>query len=458
MKEKIEFNQLKSVTDYSDTGIHVVDKNGITIYYNKSQEKIDGINSKDMIGRSMKELVDDGTFSKSLALEALETKEESQSYQFVNDKYIFARAVPVFEEKSLSFVIVYTRDFQTLKNLSIQLDDIKRENERMARELSGYKSKYSSENLIVNNNKEMNKIVKLAKRISALDSPVLITGEPGTGKTLFAQYIHDISGRTDKAFVKFDCSAIPEKIMEEELFGSFKLDSNGCIIDRREGFLEKAYGGTIFIDEIADMPVALQLKLSDFLKTGIYTKSSSSFKHGTNVRIIAASNENLKKLIDIGKFRGDLYYSLSVIDINIPPLRSRKEDIAKLANIHLDRFNYYYGMDKKLSPSAIRAMLEYHWPGNVRELENTIERLVVTTEEDIEAEDFIKSTEAKQINYSEDITYKEKVDEYEISLINYYASISESIKDMAQRARINESTLRKKIERYSLDISFLDKY
>lgn len=444
------YDQLICITDCSDSGIHLVDKNGITIYYNKSAENIDGIKSEDIIGKNMYDLVEDGTFSKSVALESLKSKKETQLYQIVNSKYVFAKGVPIFDKDELEYIIVYTRDLDTLRILNQQLNEIREENIKMATSLSKYESKYTLENQLVHNNKKMDKIVKLAKRVSSLDSPVLITGEPGTGKTMFAHYLHDVSGRINEPFVKFDCAAIPQSIMEEELLGKELVDKNGNIVELVKGVLQKADGGTIFIDEIADMPISIQSKLIEVIDNCAVVPIGSNRMIGINIRVIAASNENLKKLVEKGKFRGDLYYKLAVIPLNIPALRNRKEDIMPLIQIFLEKFNNFYDLKKGITPDARRALMDYYWPGNVRELENIIERLVVTCEGDVTYNDVIDNIQIENIEYSEATTYKDKIDQYEKSLILYYSSISSSIKEMAEKANINESTLRKKIDR--LDI------
>lgn len=173
-----------------------------------------------------------------------------------------------------------------------------------------------------------------------------------------------------------------------------------------------------------------------------------------DVRIISASNENLNKLTQEGKFRKDLYYKLNVIPITIPPLRNRREDIMPLIRLFLDKFNDFYSLEKTISPRASQMLLDYHWPGNVRELENIIERLVVTSQGEITDNNVSENLQVSKIDFVESTNFKDKVIEYEKSLINYYAGISDSIKDMAEKAQMNESTLRKKIDRYNLDIEF----
>jgi len=328
------------------------------------------------------------------------------------------------------------------------------ENRKMANVLSKYESKYMTEKALIHNSKEMDRIIRLAKRVSSLESPVFIQGEQGTGKTLFAHYLHETSGRLEEPFLKFDCSAIPESIIEMELFGYEKFTNTGNSLGIQKGFLDNANNGTIFIDEIADMPLSCQSKLLTFIETGKINPIGSKEYIDLDIRIISASNENLNKLTQEGKFRKDLYYKLNVIPITIPPLRNRREDIMPLIKLFLDKFNDFYSLEKTISPRASQMLLDYHWPGNVRELENIIERLVVTAKGEITDKNVSENLQVGKIDFVESTNFKDKVIEYEKSLINYYASISDSIKDMSEKAQMNESTLRKKIDRYSLDIEF----
>ena len=453
-KIRASYKQLKDIVLSSDTGIHLVDKNGITIFYNSAAERIDQIKSEEILGASMYDLVKDGTFSQSVAIEVLDKKEVTNISQKVNNKQVIAKGIPIFYDDVLEYVIVYTRDIETLKELSYQLKKIMEENRKMANVLSKYESKYMTEKALIHNSKEMDRIIRLAKRVSSLESPVFIQGEQGTGKTLFAHYLHETSGRLEEPFLKFDCSAIPDSIIEMELFGHEKFTTTGESLGMQKGFLESANNGTIFIDEIADMPLACQSKLLTFIETGKITPIGSNDYIELDIRVISASNENLSKLTQEGKFRKDLYYKLNVIPITIPPLRNRREDIMPLIRLFLDKFNDFYSLEKTISPRASKMLLDYHWPGNVRELENIIERLVVTSKGEITDTNVSENLQVNKIDFVEKSNFKDKVIEYEISLINYYASISDSIKDMSDKAQINESTLRKKIDRYNLDIDF----
>ncbi|MBK3331665.1 sigma-54-dependent Fis family transcriptional regulator [Persephonella atlantica] len=224
------------------------------------------------------------------------------------------------------------------------------------------------------------KVFDLIRKYATNDYPVLIVGETGTGKELTARAIHERSKRADKPFVVVNCAAIPENLLESELFGYEK----GAFTDahrRKIGRIEFANGGTLFLDEIGDMPVSMQAKLLRFLEDYTFTRVGGNETLHANVRIIAATNVNLEEAVKKGKFREDLYYRLNVLTINIPPLRERKEDIMVLAKYFLNRYAKETGKDiKGFTPEAEEALLNYSWPGNVRELINVIRKAVVLTE------------------------------------------------------------------------------
>ncbi len=229
-------------------------------------------------------------------------------------------------------------------------------------------------------------LVEVVKKVAATDSTVLITGESGTGKSLIAKAIHFMSHRKDGPFITINCAAIPETLLEAELFGYEKGAFTGAHSPKK-GKFELANGGTIFLDEIGDMPLSLQAKILRVLQDREIERLGSEKTIKVDVRVIAATNRNLEQLVREGKFREDLYYRLNVVPIHVPALRSRKEDIPLLVEHFLQFFNSKYNKNVRVSPDAMEALMEYHWPGNIRELENTVERIVVMHEEVVKATD-----------------------------------------------------------------------
>jgi len=222
----------------------------------------------------------------------------------------------------------------------------------------------------------MRELYKLLGRVASTDSSVLITGETGTGKDLFARAIHFHSVRRDKPFITVNCASIPGELLESELFGHVKGAFTGAT-DERKGKCELADRGTLFLDEIGAMRLDLQAKLLTFLQRSEFERVGSSHTMHVNVRVIAATNTDLKELASRGQFREDLYYRLMVVPMHIPPLRERAEDIPALARYFVDRYNTKYGLSFTLTDEFLESLMNRSWPGNVRELENYIHRMVV---------------------------------------------------------------------------------
>jgi len=224
-------------------------------------------------------------------------------------------------------------------------------------------------------NEKFKQLLSLCKKYAKTDANILIVGETGTGKEVIARYIHGLSDRRDKPFLVVECTSIPSEIFESELFGHEKGAFTGATT-KKEGLVEMARGGTIFLDEVGDIPYHLQSKLLRFIETKSFRRVGGLREITTDVRIISATNKNLKELIDKGLFRDDLFYRLSTIMVEVPPLRERKEDIPILANFFCSRWR------KKIGEKAIKHLIEYNWKGNIRELKNTIERACILADEE----------------------------------------------------------------------------
>jgi len=250
------------------------------------------------------------------------------------------------------------------------------------RRLRGAVGEENSFGRLIGGTPAMKRLYRTIEKVAATDATVLITGESGTGKELVAQMLHRTSRRGDAAFVAVNCAAIPETLIESELFGHEKGAFTGAH-RRREGRFEESDGGTIFLDEIASMPLPLQATLLRVLQERRITRLGGSGEIEVDVRVVAASNRDLPQLARDGQFREDLYYRLSVVPIELPPLRDRREDVPLLARAFLDQSSARHGREVGvLPPAVIRLMMEYGWPGNVRELANAVERLVLLAEDE----------------------------------------------------------------------------
>ncbi|GAB6078836.1 sigma-54-dependent transcriptional regulator [Hydrogenobaculum acidophilum] len=302
---------------------------------------------------------------------------------------------------------------------------------------------------IIGESQAIKKLKEEIKKVAKSNANIVIFGENGTGKELVAKNIHQLSPRKDKPFVDINCAAIPDELIESELFGYEKGAFTGAL-SRKAGKLEIANEGTIFLDEIGDMSLKAQAKLLRAIETKSFQRLGGLQKIDVDVRFICASNKDLKKLIEQGLFREDLYYRLAVITLEVPPLRERGQDIIILAEYFLDKFCQENKIKpKKLTPEAKEALLEYHWPGNVRELKNLMERLSITADKDYIDEEAL-GLKVKQKEYQD---FKSAKQEFEKQFImKKLAQYNYNIKQTAQAIGMDFTNLYRKIKAYNIKI------
>lgn len=304
----------------------------------------------------------------------------------------------------------------------------------------------------------MLKTLRQALKVSATDSSVLILGESGVGKGLIADLIHKHSGRSEKSLLKINCGAIPESLIEAELFGYEKGAFTGAQVGGKPGYFELADGGTLFLDEVAELPLLSQVKLLRFLEDGHVMRVGGVRSLMMDVRILAATNSNLEAMVEKGEFRLDLYYRLNVIPIHVPPLRERRECILPLLRHYIDLFAGKHGVRKRLLRAASDALLSYSYPGNVRELINLCERLVVMTEtEAIDLSDLpsdiVRDSGKEGLApgaWPEQVTLEEARESVERSLLFQARERYGSQSRMAEALGINQSTIARKLKRYCI--------
>lgn len=312
---------------------------------------------------------------------------------------------------------------------------------------------------------ESNFIVKSAKmrdlldmviRVAQADSIVLITGESGTGKELIASIIHNNSQRKDKQFIKINCGAIPATLLESELFGYEAGAFTGAKKSGKSGYFELADGGTLFLDEIGDLPYNLQVKLLRVLQNHEFNRVGGEKSVKVDVRVIAATNQNLLEKVRSKEFREDLYYRLNVIPVHIPPLRERKEEIPVLVMHFLEVFNRKYKLNRRITPQAIDVFMDYDWPGNIRELENLIERLVVTSNNDIiKAEDLPHvmnkaALPSAAVSVTSIVPMRDAIASVEKQLLQKAFAQYRSTREIGRALQINASTVVRKAARYGI--------
>lgn len=311
----------------------------------------------------------------------------------------------------------------------------------------------------IGNSKAIKNLITFAKKISELDTIVSITGESGTGKELFARAIHYKSGRPGP-FIPINCAALPEALIESELFGYVDGAFTGAKKKGKPGLFEAATNGTIFLDEIGDMPPGPQAKILRVLQDAFVRRIGGVEEIPVNARVITATNKNLSDMVEEGNFREDLFYRINVLTIQIPPLRERLEDIPLLVNNFLQQFNRKLEKENQtISHEALSKLLDYNWPGNVRELQNVIERAsILSDSSEIKREDIHLSTKphscGKQCQVTPALTgnkpLKELVGSYEMKLLLETLNSTSSIRKAAKKLGLSHTALLKKIQKYHL--------
>lgn len=310
--------------------------------------------------------------------------------------------------------------------------------------------KYSFDN-IIGKSKGLEQVIDLAKKVSKTDSTVLLTGETGTGKEVFAQAIHENSTRAGKSFVALNCSTFSKEILESELFGHKLGAFTGAIKDKK-GFIEEANGGTLFLDEIGEMPIDLQAKLLRVLETSEYIPVGDSTPKKSNFRLIAATNKDLKTESDNHNFRSDLYFRLNIFEIKIPPLRERVKDISPLTAYFVKQFSDKINKKQlQISPDFLQKLETYHWPGNVRELKNVIERSVILVNNDILTEDVLPyEMQHQQNNTNKTLSAfsMQSIEKLHIQKVLNYTKGNKA--ETARLLEIGIATLYRKLDEYNI--------
>lgn len=364
---------LRIFFDDASESLVIIDSNGYIVMMNKPYADFLGIRQEEAIGKQVVNIID------NTRLHIVVNKGESEygQVQWIRGHKAITSRIPIFNDGQIIGAIgkVNFKD-------SSELDKLYKKVEEQNKELSNYKERfrkikgnYFALDNIIGNNQKIMELKDIVKRVSHSDSTVLITGQSGTGKEVFATAIHETSNRKDNNFVKINCAAIPEHILESELFGYDEGAFTGSKKGGKIGKFELASHGTIFLDEIGDMSIDMQSKILRVLQDKVVERVGGNDPKKVDVRIIAATNQNLIEKIEKGKFREDLYYRLNVVHIKLPLLRDRKDDISILCNFFIKKFNDKFGIYiEKISDEAMSRMLDYNWPGNIRELENVIER------------------------------------------------------------------------------------
>lgn len=363
----------------------IADNQGVVLKVNPTFEQVYGISIEEATGSTVFQLEEAGYFAPSIVALVLRRKSEVTMPQKTRrGEDILVTAIPIFdEEKNIKFVVSFSRDITEITRLQARFCQLNNKVEKYEREIQRLRKKANGEQKILSESPEMEEIMATINQVADFDVNVLLLGASGVGKTMLAREIHKRSRRCCGPFVDINCAAIPDTLLESELFGYEEGAFTGAGKGGKKGLVEMAEGGTLLLDEISEMPMTLQAKLLKTIQDKEIVRVGGTKTVAVDFRLLTATNKDLEQMVDEGSFRRDLYYRLNVVSLNIPTLKERQKDIVPLSQFFLKEFNERYDKEKEFHPNALEAFMEYHWPGNVRQLANVIERVAVTTNENV---------------------------------------------------------------------------
>jgi len=448
---KLDYELLTSIIDCIYEAVCVIDEDGTVVIWNKSAEKLYNITYKQIYGKNIRDFFPNAIVD--IVRLTRTTAENIQHFPRENS-HILASSKPLIVRDKFMGAVSTDRDFNEVKKLYCDLETANNRLVFLENEVRRLEGTFGN---IIGNDPALIKKIEIARQIAPIDTSVMIIGESGTGKEVFARGIHEASGRKGN-FTPVNCSAIPGELFESEFFGYSPGAFTGASPKGKAGILELAHNGTIFLDEIGDLPLNMQAKLLRFLQDKILTRVGGEKSIKLDVRIISATNLNLKKMVKDNKFREDLFYRLNVIELQLPPLRERKNDIPLLISYFLKLYS------KKLSKNingvekeAADILREYSWPGNVRELMNVIEQIVAINTENFISKEHLPAYVLENHESSSTISKK-----YPLNLTVAVKELeTENIKKALKASNYNKSkaaillniprtTLYHKIEEYKI--------
>lgn len=457
MNDKLLRAELDNIVDESNDNIVVTDGLGVVLRVSENCYDIYGLEKEQLIGRSVYELEKDGIFSPSITVQVLQEHKRLQSMQKTQTgRHVMATGIPVFLDGKIERIISFSHDLTEIQQLRSEYESMQQKMEHYESQLTNYKNVNDS-GIIIHSN-EMQKVVELIRLTANSEAAVLLLGESGVGKSLIAREMHKQSVRKNEALIEVNCGAIPASLFESELFGYEKGAFTGASNEGKVGLIQLAHKGTLFLDEIAEMPLDLQVKLLKVIEEKKFTKVGGTKEMEVDFRLVAATNQNLETMVKEGTFRKDLFYRLNVIQIDIPSLKNRKEDILELAYFFLQKYNKKYNKNEAFTNRILESFLHYEWPGNVRELENTIERYVITsTVSFAHKNDQDLSNELNQLNgwsfiqfEEEGLTLQEALQEVEKSWLQQAYKSSKSTYEMADYLGMSQSTVVRRLKQYGI--------
>ncbi|MFC7391428.1 sigma-54 interaction domain-containing protein [Scopulibacillus cellulosilyticus] len=424
--------------------ILVTDEKGFVIWATSEDDQ-------QHIGRNVFDLEKSRAFYPCISAKVLRSGQREKGLQYTQSGGVFMiDSIPIKNDKGdIVRVVSITKDASEINEVSDKITELKNLMDNYRREVIQIQQEKLEKQPFVYKNKKMDNINELIKSVASVDASVLILGETGVGKQVVANQIHMLSNRSDQLFITVNCGAIPESLLESELFGYEEGAFSGARKGGKLGIFELAHKGTVFLDEIGEIPLHLQVKLLHVLQDKMIMKVGGTREKKVDVRIISATNRDLKKMIKDNNFREDLYYRINTIPIHIPPLRERKEDIYVFIHHFLRTFNKQYLKNAEIGQKQLEQLLKYSWPGNVRELENVIERFVVTGQLDALDQEFLSVYEYDRLE-DKLPNLMEYIAENEKRLLIKAMKQCKTTREMAKCLGVNQSTIVRKMQKYNL--------
>lgn len=454
--------QLETIFNASSDGIWVCDGEGVVISINKASEMLNGITKIDVLGKYVKDLLKDRVFDQSVTNQVLNSGRQQTVMQYIGKtgKYLLSTGSPVFDDDhNIALVVVNERDMTELNLLRQKLEHGEKLNEKYRNELADLTLLELKRNEFIAESSKMRQLLQMALKLSRIDATnILVLGESGTGKSLLAKFIHKNSPRHKNPFVEINCAALPENLLEAELFGYEKGAFTGASDKGKIGLFELAQGGTLFLDEIGDMSLVLQAKLLKYLDDKEIRRIGGTKSIKVECSTIAATNQNVGALVEKKKFREDLYYRLNNFTLELPPLRERPEDISGLVRFYLNKYNQKYNSEKKINSGTIRSLQNYTFNGNIRELKNIIENAVVMSD-DIRIDEYVQvSLRDGQQNIDSNpdmavatnLRLSDNLEELEKALLIKVKQRCRNTREMATILGISQASVVRKLQKHKL--------
>jgi PAS domain S-box-containing protein len=457
-KQARRINELLTMIDFVSDGVLVTDEQSNIIMINKNHALMEFSAPDEIIGKSIPQLVEEGYYVELKPIELSELKEyllskQSVSFEMITRLYrrILSTTQPIMDDNGNIKYIVYTsRDITEIKRLRNDL-----EKEAYLRKLFQQELSLKDDTgVYISESSKMKQIFDIVYKVSQVDSAVFLTGKSGVGKGLIANRIHELSKRAPHPFIHINCAAIPDNLFESEIFGYEEGAFTGAKKQGKPGLLELAGEGTVFLDEIGELPLPLQAKFLQVLQEGKFRRVGGTTLINLRCRVISATNQQVEELLKQKRFREDLYYRLCVVPIYIPSLSERREEILPLAEIFLRRFNTKYSFNKQFNKEVKKWMYNYDWPGNVREVQNIVEHLAIVSDSDlIEIADVARTQPGTAVtedylSLEENISLKEANEKLEKILIERVSKSHKNSRDAAQALGISQATFLRKAHKY----------